>query len=97
MQIANLAVMYLATESVCFRKGENGELHYEGLMIPSNTSENTYTRRIKDLTTEEYLTVERSNIIDKKKVICTFQMLELYKSAENYLELYKSEKMENLN
>ena len=84
MQIANQEVMYLATELVCFSKGKNGELRYDGLMKTANVTENTYTREIKDLTGEEYLTVDKSNMPDKKNVVHTVQMLEMYKSAKDY-------------
>ena len=84
MQIATQEVMYLATELVCFSKGENGELRYEGLMKTTNATENTYTREIKDLTDEEYLTVDRSNIPNKKNVVHTVQMLQLPKILKEH-------------
>lgn len=84
MQVANQEVMYPATELVCFSKGENGKLSYEGLMRTANVTENTYTREIKELTGEEYLAVDKSNMPDKMDVLHTVQMLELYKSTKDY-------------
>jgi hypothetical protein len=86
MQVANQEIMYPATELVCFSKDKNGELRYDGLMKTANVTENTYTREIKELTGEEYLAVDKSNMPDKMDVLHTAQMLELYKSVKDYEE-----------
>ena len=101
MQIANEEVMYHPTELVCFSKGKNGELRYEGLMKTTNITEDTYTREIKDLTDEEYLTVDKSNMPDKKDVLHTVQVLELLKLKfnlrENWRDFVTDKELENRN
>ena len=77
MQIANQEITYPATELVCFSKDENGELRYEGLMETAILTDNTCIREIKELTHEEYLAVDKSDLPDKKNVVHTVQMLQL--------------------
>jgi hypothetical protein len=86
MQIANQERGYPETELVCFSKDENGGLRYDGLMKLAIITENTYTREIKELTGEEYLAVDKSNLPDKNGVLHTARMLELYKSVKDYQE-----------